>query len=149
MASMAENDEWMARILQMEEVLGDEVLSQNQREAMNGALRSPASLQAHRALQWKIISGSQSKWPTLGLSRSHDPVMKSAFILHARFMALKWKQLTWQLRARQAFQEFEKQWKMPVRWPALTLRSEFASVWGELGVASQTLKGPDGPPLYE
>ena len=117
-----------------------------EREAARAATKTPVT-KAKAALK---ITGANSDFPTLGLTRSHDPVFNMGFVIHGRLVTHKWKQLVWQLRGRAALAvDQHRPWKRPVRWLAALHGTETSAMWGHLGVASRELKAPKGAGLYK
>ena len=114
-----------------------------EREAKNVAAK-PAATKQKQSLQ---ITGANAKFPTLGMTRSADPVFNMAYVIHARAVTFKWKMFLLMLRGREA--RAPGTWKRPVRWLALMHGSEVSALWGHLGVASRELKGPKGAPMYK
>ena len=65
-----------------------------------------------------------------------------------RMVTFKWKMFLVCLRAKLAWKEDGKSWRLPCRWMASLMGKETASLWGHLGSASQVLRGHNGPPLF-
>ena len=113
-----------------------------EREARKVASRPAApKRQAYAAL-----TGSEAPFPILGLLRSHDPVLSTAWELHGRLVVFKWKQLLWGLRARRAL---GKTWRRNCRWNANMFARELASLWGVFGAATRYVRADKGPPLFK
>ena len=96
--------------------------------------------------------GLINHFPTLELEHSLDVPFNVGWTFMSRMVAFKWKQLVWLLRARAAVQRpggppGAGGWRRPHRWLATLLARELASIWGHLGSAAQSLRGPRGPLL--
>ena len=94
--------------------------------------------------------GLLNHFPTLELKYSDDAPLNVGRALMARMVTFKWKQLVWLLRARVAVQRpggplGAGGWRRPHRWVATLLARELASIWGHLGHAAQSMRGPRGP----
>ena len=106
------------------------------------------SKSADKVKQSAALTGQFANFPTLGMTQSDDPAFNISYVIHARLVTFKWKQLTWMLRARSAFLRSKMAWKRHPRWLAAMLSTDVASLWGHLGGTTKSLRGPAGPPLF-
>ena len=106
------------------------------------AVKPPAPRRTTHA----ALTGSEAPFPILGLLRSHDPVLSTAWELHGRLVVFKWKQLLWGLRARRAL---GKAWRRNCRWNANMFARELASLWGVFGAVTQYVKTEKGRPMFK
>jgi hypothetical protein len=98
--------------------------------------------------QKAALTGQNADFPTLGMTQREDVAFNISYVIHSRMVTFKWKQLTWMLRARAAFQRSEMTWKRHPRWLAMMLSKDVASLWGHLGCTTKSLRGVAGPPLF-
>ena len=150
---LARSPSWTDPEVRMEWDVADQAAPDVPRaEKENGVAyptRREAKVMANRTPNPDLaITGSKAVWGTLSFQRSHDPVMNQAYVMHARCVTHKWKQLCWMVRARDAFAWSAKTWTRPVRWLANMHGREMSALWGHLGVASRELRGPKGPAMY-
>ena len=112
-----------------------------EREAASVAARPAAQRRQKNA----ALTGSEASFPILGLIRSHDPVLSTAWELHGRLVVYKWKQMLWGLRAKKAQ---GREWRRNCRWQATMFGRELAALWGAFGAATKYVRSDKGPPLF-
>ena len=80
------------------------------------------------------VTGLNAEFPTLGMTLSGDAVFNMSWV--------KWKQLVWMARARNALEAEGRRYKRHPRWLAMMFSRETAALWGHLGGAVKTLQSP-------
>ena len=81
---------------------------------------------------------------TLAMTWSHDPAVNMMRALESRLLTYQWKKLVWSLRARRAFLQSGLTWRRPARWLGQLQAREAAWIWGHMGSAVRSLRGPLG-----
>jgi hypothetical protein len=129
-----------------EEVSKPETLASHSKSPQVAMAKSTKA--ADKVKQKAALTGQYADFPTLGMTRSEDVAFNISNVIRARMVTFKWKQLTWMLRARAAFQQSKMTWKHHPRWLAMMLSKDVASLWGHLGCTTKSLRGVAGPPLF-
>ena len=115
------------------------------RAAARAAARPPVSARQRRA----GLTGDLQDFAPLDGTRSQDPTENFKQTLTARLATYHWKKFVWLLRAKVAFfAEGMPLRRRPARWLGLMLAKDVSAIWGQLGGATQALRGPRGAELH-
>jgi len=88
-------------------------------------------------------------FPVLDMTASMEPALNTAAMLYERMHVSIWRKLLLLLRYQSARQRTAAEglsvpYRRPRRWLATLFSTELAGMWGHLGNATRTMRGPRG-----
>jgi len=75
---------------------------------------------------------------------SDDAAFSTINAVAGRMKTWAWTKMLWLLRYQRARQMSQQRYRRPLRWLAQLYGAELASLWGHLGSAVRTVRGPRG-----
>lgn len=76
--------------------------------------------------------------------QSEDVAFSTLRAVHGRMVTWSWARLLWMLRYQQARVQSHQRFRRPYRWLTQYFGAELASLWGHMGSAVRTVRGPRG-----